>query len=531
MRLGDLLDDPDLGLRLHHDPGSARDIEIDRVFTTDLPDPSRYLFGGELVLSGLIFHSGAAEESDVFVDALVRSSVVAFGVGEERFGHVPHHIVDACRRRGMPVFGVPEAVSFSRVTDHVVARYAADRTAELTSSLSRQRRLLDSVASGHALDGMAAELVATTGVACWVITVTGRQVVAVAGGGRTLSAEVIDEITAKALCTNVFPVAVGEMTLMRIGFAPARRAGGWLLVVGRHLTELGPQVLAAFEEFAAICALVRAREREASRVGDQIGDRLAEHVAGEASSGQVDDALDDAGLGSASTWIVVSADLGDRPDHYPMVRAALRDSLLESGRGTVGQPRGAELIAVVDGAISGDVLESTLRAHLGRLTPILRGTLDVGISDPVGRTRLSGALALARRARSLPAMGVGADHVDRRVRVSGSGPLASGAAILAMLPDAVRTTFVGLVLGPLSDGDDRSAADLLRTLTVFLDEDCSWNRTAARMHLHVNTVRYRVSRIEALTGRDLSTTADRSDLFLAIACLPGRSAVRRQDPR
>jgi DNA-binding PucR family transcriptional regulator len=36
------------------------------------------------------------------------------------------------------------------------------------------------------------------------------------------------------------------------------------------------------------------------------------------------------------------------------------------------------------------------------------------------------------------------------------------------------------------------------------------------MHVHVNTVRYRVKRVEELTGKDLSTMADRVDFFLAL---------------
>ncbi|HTI27611.1 MAG TPA: helix-turn-helix domain-containing protein, partial [Kutzneria sp.] len=36
------------------------------------------------------------------------------------------------------------------------------------------------------------------------------------------------------------------------------------------------------------------------------------------------------------------------------------------------------------------------------------------------------------------------------------------------------------------------------------------------LHLHVNTLRYRMSRVEELTARDLSRFADRVDLFLAL---------------
>ena len=64
--------------------------------------------------------------------------------------------------------------------------------------------------------------------------------------------------------------------------------------------------------------------------------------------------------------------------------------------------------------------------------------------------------------------------------------------------------------------DKRYNSQLLATLTAFLDCDGSWVRTAELTHLHLNTVRYRIGRIEELTGRDLGSTADRVDLYLAL---------------
>ncbi len=36
------------------------------------------------------------------------------------------------------------------------------------------------------------------------------------------------------------------------------------------------------------------------------------------------------------------------------------------------------------------------------------------------------------------------------------------------------------------------------------------------MYVHVNTVRYRIRRVEELTGRDLSCLDDQVDFFLAL---------------
>lgn len=57
---------------------------------------------------------------------------------------------------------------------------------------------------------------------------------------------------------------------------------------------------------------------------------------------------------------------------------------------------------------------------------------------------------------------------------------------------------------------------LVRTLETFLRNSGSWTRCAEELHLHVNSVRYRVQRIQDLTGRDLSRMEDRVDFFLAL---------------
>ena len=52
-----------------------------------------------------------------------------------------------------------------------------------------------------------------------------------------------------------------------------------------------------------------------------------------------------------------------------------------------------------------------------------------------------------------------------------------------------------------------------------LDGGGAWQETARQLHLHTNTLRYRIARIEELTNRDMSTMSDRVDLFLAMTCL------------
>ncbi|MEV5615837.1 MULTISPECIES: helix-turn-helix domain-containing protein [Streptomyces] len=59
---------------------------------------------------------------------------------------------------------------------------------------------------------------------------------------------------------------------------------------------------------------------------------------------------------------------------------------------------------------------------------------------------------------------------------------------------------------------------LLETLDTFLTPNGSWARTAEALHLHVNTVHYRIGRVELLTGRDLARLDHKLDLKAALLC-------------
>jgi purine catabolism regulator len=60
------------------------------------------------------------------------------------------------------------------------------------------------------------------------------------------------------------------------------------------------------------------------------------------------------------------------------------------------------------------------------------------------------------------------------------------------------------VLGPLD------AAELLRGLTAFLEQDGHWGSAASALRVYRHTVRHRIDAIERLTGQD------RHELWLAL---------------
>jgi DNA-binding PucR family transcriptional regulator len=116
------------------------------------------------------------------------------------------------------------------------------------------------------------------------------------------------------------------------------------------------------------------------------------------------------------------------------------------------------------------------------------------------------ALRLARAALAT----IPAGRAD--VRLCSPSPLA---ALMACDPDEGRR-LAGQVLGAVLDlqADDR--AILLDTLYAYLDHAGSADRAAEVLHCHPNTVRYRLRRIEELTGRSLTRPTGIAELHLAL---------------
>lgn len=77
------------------------------------------------------------------------------------------------------------------------------------------------------------------------------------------------------------------------------------------------------------------------------------------------------------------------------------------------------------------------------------------------------------------------------------------------------------VLGPLRTYDEQRGTRLTQTLRVFLEENRSWVRAAERLFVHRQTLIARISRIEKIIDRDLSSIEDTAECWLAVQAAIG----------
>ncbi|WP_042419649.1 PucR family transcriptional regulator [Streptacidiphilus anmyonensis] len=518
MRIGALLAPAAPPMRL-----LAGSDELDRVvtgvMTTDLRDPSRYLHGGELVLTGMLWRY-EPEDSERFVRHLASGGAAGLAAGEAEVGPVPRDLVAACERHRMPLFAVGEDVAFGAVTEFVNRQVSADRAADL-SALVERHRMLVSAASGAGLDAVLQLLGGDVDLESWVLTPTARLVAGPVEGIDAAEREALVRSHLESQRRRSTPASrtrVGERQFSLLPVPGGTPLAQWLLAVEGDITDWTAKRRQLAENLAGLVSAERARRDEGRTLRTRLADEMITLLQRDSVPDELQRALEAAHAMSSGpelplprTWVVVSV------AGQALAEGEAREAVTEAltgldDRALVGDDGDAAVVLLPQPQgerTASEVLAELLAPLEAGLGP--EGRLTVGVSAPAdGVGGLRGALEEARHARRIASARLG------RLCVAGPEELASHVLLLAAVPDEVRRAFRSRLLDRVIAYDLEHQADLVRTLEAFLRYDGSWTRCAAALHVHVNTLRYRIGRIEELTGRDLSRLEDRVDFFLAL---------------
>ncbi|MFD4126245.1 PucR family transcriptional regulator [Streptomyces globisporus] len=496
--------------------------EITGVTATDLEDPGRFLQRGELVLSGLVWWAPADDEAKAerFVAALEEAGAVALLAGEETHGGVPEVLVEACRRHGIAILSVPVHTSFRAVTDTVYLRQWGDlsRRPAAPYALPENVRaeLSRLLADGTDPDTLLTRAVDHLGTPpAYVLSATGRTIASTP--------------TAPPLPVRRAAEAVKATTTLSVD-PDASPYAQWHLHLPEPV-ETPPRMLHEIAEVLAQHRRAALRRETAARVRATDLLALIDTPSSPAAPAALGRALEACGLADQDPYTVITvkgqADDDGTSDALTEALHHLTDCGFAVGRLPTAEP--GEATAVIGTRTrtatgTGDG-GGTIATTLKNLWPTLRSRnanvpLHGGISTPAAATpqTLKGALTQARyaltAARSRKAPGSEAPTSG----LTAIEDLTTLDALLTGIPADVRTAFGIHALGPLADDTNPSHRMLLETLDVFLTHNGSWARTAEALHLHVNTVHYRIQRVEMLTGRDLARLDHKLDLKAALLC-------------
>ncbi|MGH3786486.1 MAG: PucR family transcriptional regulator [Pseudonocardiaceae bacterium] len=185
--------------------------------------------------------------------------------------------------------------------------------------------------------------------------------------------------------------------------------------------------------------------------------------------------------------------------------------------------------AVRDGALVVIVPSDASIEALAALCQLDPGA-TCGVSEPVDSPEL--APRGARQAERAIDLGLRLGRAGRPVRYDELGIY----RLLCTIGDMQQLMgFARDVLGSLLDYDTEHRTQLVHTLSVYLHHHGSHKQSARMLHLHTNTVAYRISRIEAITALRLGDPDDRLLAHVAVKIIESQGSAepsvgRRREP-
>ena len=502
--IGDIVSIPGMSLRL-----LAGDAHVGRpirwVHASELEDPTPWLKGGELILTTGMGIGATAAKHRAYLKRLVGARVAGLGFGLG-FGHdaTPRSLVTAATQLDFPLFEVPYPVPFIAITEAIFTRLVAEQYDTLQRAVDAEHVLTRAVLEGRGIDGVARSLADVVKGWALLLDLHGVPLASTSRGASLRREAVWDELQASRPESASFSVTLVD----RGHHVWVQPVGGHgrveaFLAVGKpeQLSQLDRIVAGhALSLFAIELAKSRAVADEKRRLQGDFFDRLVE---GSLGHGEAARGLARFGFERDTDLMVVAVEaIGDAggPDALPL---AATDHVSRRGGGFLvsSSAEGVHL-----------VLPARPPPDLAELVKGIGARVEVGLRAGAGS-----AVAIADAGRSLRE----ARYALQVCRLEGwphaeFHDLGTYRLLLSLAdPDAVRA-FADAMLAPLDAYDAKHGGELITSLQGFLQHNARWETAAAQLFVHRHTLRYRMRKVEELTGRDLTNSFDRMEFWLAL---------------
>jgi DNA-binding PucR family transcriptional regulator len=529
-----LLADPALALR--QVAGPVGDHRVSTVGTTEIEDPTPYLVGGELLLTAGVRLPLDAEGIDTYVRQVVAAGVSALGFGVAPVHEeVPPELVAACDRHGLPLLRLPPATPFVAVGQAAYAAIAEVRNRELREISRAQSALATAAARPDALQAVLAQLSAYTGAWAVLYDAQGNELFHAGPRPDSPTPDRVRDLVLRTTARTRAGTGTGTGTIPATRSGPATRSAPSAAADHQGGIHLTVHTLPAADGATTTLALGQAATTPPTLVHRQITSTATvllalltsprhalgtdTHSAGAlvrlmlgATPADVAPALSPADTKRTEQhWIVVhgrhtparsapAPHPGDDPAQLATLGTALGTPYLYVD--------GSELKALIPGTPDARPEVPAQAADLG---------WTLGFGAPAAATDLPHADRQAARAlqRAIAARVPAVVHVEDPLTVHGLVPPAAAR-------DLARTRFA-----PLDEAGPPGAPVLLDTLRTWLTLHGSWDRTAAALHVHRNTVRHRLSRVAEVLDVDLQDPGVRMELWFALEWVNPPSAEAR----
>jgi purine catabolism regulator len=530
----DILEIPGLNLKLCAGKKAVGN-PVRWVHIAEMSDPTRWLKGGELLLTtGLALVDREAEQLAMLqrlIDANL--SGLGFGVGFG-FKTVPEAMVALAERHDFPLFEVPYNIPFIAITEAVASKIVNEQYSLLQRSLAVHEKLTKIVLEEKGLQFIISTLSALVGCSAVLYDFHGV-VLCEAAHRRRIPAELIadlwKQISDKRASRQDFSVEVphgGGGTVQVYPVVASHRIGAFLAVIkdGGEFSDYDRIIL---HHVVTVTALELVKKKAVAETEKRLaGDFFDELIASDLYEEEIARRLAFFGLEPGAEQLIVLVDIdgfkafvdGVREKEETVVQdvkerlhwavdefLAQRELLFISASHSdsvvvlvqLGQRSTHEVLALaaeLQGAIGGMIPEVTVSIGIGRPHHLL---VDL-------RQSYYEALYAIQIRKLKGSTSVIASFDD----------LGSYGLLLGLQDTVSLEVFYDSVLGKLREYDEANASDLVKSLSCFLEANGHWGEAAERLYVHRHTLRYRMKRVEDITGRDLGSSQDRMEFWLAL---------------
>jgi PucR family transcriptional regulator, purine catabolism regulatory protein len=512
----------EMGLELATGEDGA-DAPVRWVHISELPDPTPWLSGGELLLTtGIQLDTDKRQREFVRLLSGYHLAGLGFGTGFDHDG-LPAALVEEANERDFPVFEVPYELPFIALTEKAFTRLVNEQYEVLQRGIAIHKRLERLVLEESGLDEVVRALAAATGGAVCVLSGRGETISSKAfrrqvpdDAMEQVRAEVVrrsEELSggsARAMENAEFapdhPDIAGRSLVLPVSLRGRGAPQAWL-VAARDTGGLGDFERLILQQAVTVVALELMRQRAMRDTERRLaGDVLAEALTGRLSDEELAMRVRPFGIGQSAAVLVFG---GPDGAPAPQAEAELDRFLADTGVGALVATRDQLLCAVVDVHENVDPIALAGRAREALMED--GGNLRAAASRaaPVGSLRRT--FHEARCALEAAELANGSSPPVASYRDLGAFQL-----LLSLQDDDALRLYCDSVLGPLEDASGEYGDELIRSLEAFIEQNGQWERAARELYCHRHTLRYRIRRVEQLTGRDLSNARDRIEFWLAL---------------
>lgn len=475
----DLLRSPALQLRLiAGEAGVSRRVAWAHV--SELEDPTPWLFGSEMIMTTGMALPRSASLQRAYLERLDDAGVACLAVSEGMF--VPPLTAGfraVAASRGFPVVEVPIQVPFMAISQEVAAAVALGGAGQRLNAQLQVFGAVRWLAAGNMSTAeIFGRLERLSGYSLYACTLRRGPLLK---GLPVPPPEYADLIPATVTSPPTVP---GGYVLPVTG---PRGTVGYLLAM--ESPDAAPAGVSVVQHIATVAALqlsMLAHEREMLR-------RSGAETLAEMLQGVLEEAV-------VTRRLVANGFVLDRLLQLAVVPGAadddrVADALASDGAACLLLRQQDELLVLIqDGEAERAALTGAASVAVGFSRPI-----EAGSSVAVARREARWALARALEA-GRPSASYGAGRTERW--------LTSESADLRALAEQV--------LGAVLAYDAAHETGLVPSVRVWLEHDRQTDRAARALHVHPNTLLYRIRRFEQISGRSLASTESLAEVWLAL---------------